>query len=107
MKKCKIIPFPVFKLDVVETHNCEAIAEGINEHKNLYAIKSTFISIDRRNGKLGDEPLVNHGLNMVIKSIEQNESQVRHDRLEQEVFDEVNKFSNVIELYPVKKNRIA
>jgi len=89
MSECKIIKFPLCKAEEIEDHNCEAILHGVNEHKDLYAIRSLLVTIDKRNGIEGDEPVLNHGLKIVDNAIERNEMQVHHDRQEQEILDDI------------------
>lgn len=107
MKYHKVLKFPVKKVEEAEDLNCEAILEGVKEHKDLFAIRSLFVAIDKRNGIIGDEPMINHGMRVIDSAIERNEKQINHDRREQVIFDEVSKPSNVIVLKEKKESKIA
>lgn len=77
------------KAELIQDLNCDALASIKAEHKLLNAISEVLTCLDRRDGILGNEPMIDHCRKILAQAIEANHYQHSKDDGERIVLDKV------------------
>jgi hypothetical protein len=87
-----VIPFPCSKFEEAEDRNEEIVASTKSEHRKLLAAEEVVIRIDREDGKIGNNPHIEHLKSLIRESKQDNEFQHMQSSECMRIYDRVYKF---------------
>ena len=90
----KLIKIKFSTAERIQDLNCDAVASIVRENRLLNAIDEVLYHLDKLDGILSNEPLLNHSREMLKRAMRQNKYQYHKDNSEKIILD------NVIPLFP-------
>jgi hypothetical protein len=84
--------FPIDDFESLDNENCNERGSELRENRLLFAIKSTLIMIDRRDGILDNDLTINNVKKVCDMAIKENTDQYNRNLRQQKILDKLNKW---------------
>ena len=87
----KTMLFPIDEFDELDNENCMERGSELRENRLLFAVKGTLTVIDRRDGILGNDLIINNAKKVCDMAIKENTDQYNRNLRQQRILDEQTK----------------